>query len=66
MTKSVDYLLATVMVGAVATVVGSMSWTGVVKLVATFTDIAEFLQVKPCVLSNKVIGHVYHGACKYP
>ncbi len=46
MTKSVDYLLVTVTVGAVAMVVGSMSWSGVVKLVATFTDIAEVLQVK--------------------
>ncbi len=47
MTKSVDYLLVTATVGAVAMVMGSMSWTGVVKLVATFTYIAEVLQVKP-------------------
>lgn len=46
MTKSVEYLLVTASVGAVAMVVGSMSWTGVVKLVATFTYIAEVLQAR--------------------
>jgi hypothetical protein len=37
MAKSAEYLLVTATVGAVAMVVGSMSWTGVAKLIATFT-----------------------------
>jgi hypothetical protein len=47
MTTSADYLLVAVTVGAVAMVVGSTSWTGVVKLVTTCTRSTEILQVKP-------------------
>jgi hypothetical protein len=46
MAKSAEYLLVTATVGAVAMIVGSMSWTGVVKLVATFAHIAEVLQAR--------------------
>jgi hypothetical protein len=47
MAKSVEYLLVTATVGAVMMVVGSMSWSGVGTLAATFTQIAQVLQVKP-------------------
>jgi hypothetical protein len=46
MAKSAEYLLVTATVGAVVMVVGSMSWTGVVKLVATFSYLAEVLQAR--------------------
>jgi hypothetical protein len=35
--KHVEYVLLTAMTGAFAMVVGSMPWTGVVKLAAAFT-----------------------------
>jgi hypothetical protein len=45
MVKSAEHLLVTATVGAVA-MVGNMSWTGVAKLIATFTYIAEVLQAR--------------------
>lgn len=47
MARSVDYLLVTAAVGAVMRLVGSMSWGGVVRLAAVFTQITQILQAIP-------------------
>lgn len=45
MGKSVEYVLTATTVGAMMMAVGSLSWTGFVKLASVFTDIAQALQV---------------------